>query len=90
MANTLKENVWVVDTTGAFPFDLAQVVKVKLVAGADAATLTLKSDGVSGTVIYTIAAGAAAEKFEEVFIRSKSGLYATLTGTAPKAYVYLR
>lgn len=90
MANVYKENVWVVDTDGAFPFDLAQVCKVKIIGGSDATSLSLKVGGVSGTVVYQTAVAASTEKLEEVFIRSKDGLYADIGGTGAKAYIYLR
>jgi hypothetical protein len=89
MANARKANVWVVDTTGPIA-DAKHVCGVKLVAGADAATLTLKSDAsTGGTVIFQIAAGASAETYNQVQIKDLSGLYATLTGTSPKAYIFL-
>lgn len=86
MANVYKSNVEVVDTSGAL--NLKNITGVKLVAGSDTATLTLKETDSSGTVIYTISCATTVEKFDPVCLYSADGLYATITGTSPKAYIY--
>lgn len=90
MANARAQNVLILDTTGQVNGDLC-IKSIKLMSGSDAATLTVKADSTSGTVVWEMEAGAAnTNVFEsELEIRLPGGAYFTFTGTSPKAYVVL-
>lgn len=64
---------------------------VSLTGGSDAATLTVKAGGSSGTTIAVIKAAAATTAPQLQFHDTlcSGGIHATLTGTAPSAtFVY--
>lgn len=89
MANARRQNVWVIDTTGAIT--ASGVIKsIKLCSGADASTVSIQADDVSGAVVYQAQSALAADHYEpNVCLSVRQGFYITLTGTAPKVYLYL-
>lgn len=93
MANALKENVWIVDTDGAFQVSARVRVRGVLLKsdGTNAATLLLKTGGTSGTTIYSsaVAATTALPTYHEVDFEA-SDLAADIGGTGAVAYVYLK
>lgn len=69
----------------------AHLKSVHLTGGSDAATLTIKAGGSSGTVIAVIKAATAttAPPIDFGDALCAGGIHATLTGTAPSAtFVY--
>jgi len=64
---------------------------VSLTGGSDAATLTVKAGGSSGTVIAVLKAATAttAPQLDFGDVLCTNGVHATLTGTAPSAtFIY--
>jgi hypothetical protein len=89
MANLRKQNVWVIDTTGAITLP-GTIHSVKLCSGADASTAVILADDINGKQCYQVQAGAAADTYEpNLDIQLNRGFYVTLTGTSPKLYLYM-
>ena len=89
MANLRKQNVWVIDTTGAITIP-GCIQSIKLCSGADASTAVIQADDVSGKTCYQARSGAAADNYDpNVGIQLTGGFYVTLTGTSPKLYLYM-
>lgn len=72
--------------TGVIDAQPGELSSVGLTAGADAATLTVRDGGASGTVLLKLAApaGESASRLLRGSAHYQS-LYATLTGTSPVA-----
>jgi hypothetical protein len=89
MANTRAQNVWVIDTSGQI--DGAHCLEnVKLVTNGADATVTIKADSTSGTVVYSARAASGSDNYDhDLGIQLTSGFYVTITGTNAKAYLYV-
>ena len=88
MANAKKQNVWVIDTTGAITESMV-IRSVKLVGTS--ATLTIKADDTSGAVVYE-AASDTVQAFNydhDLGLELRQGSYVTISGTSARAYLYL-
>lgn len=89
MANARAQNVLILDTSGQINGNL-KICGIKLKAGADTATITVKADSTSGTVVWEMSASANTQVYDaDIELSLPGGAYFTFTGTSPKAYVVL-
>lgn len=76
------------DTIGAA--DAKILIKgIRLVAGADAATVVVRQDSGTGVVLCKLAAGIGLADEMNICLKAQGVLHFTITGTAPVVVVYL-
>jgi len=89
MANALRQNVWIIDTTGAVTLP-GTIRSIKLCSGVDASTAVIRADDSNGAICYQAKAGSAADNLDpHVYLQLRKGFHITLSGTTPKVYLYM-
>ena len=91
MANSIKNNVIFVDTTGVVYTGGARVVAVAVKAGSTVASVILRDDS-GGTGQKLVSVGdVAINGFDGIVTKAifKDVIHATIAGTGAEAYIYL-
>lgn len=89
MANYRSQNIQFVDTSADFTERVA-ICNVKLIAAGATATITIKADNSSGSVIYEASTAANTANYDHgIDVELRGGYSVAVSGAGAKAYLYL-